>query len=156
MTSKAKLLGCLKMLGIDPKLETFTERKLLQKLVYLLQVFGVKLGFDYDWYLHGPYSPSLTRTLYEIIELKQFPHEELNSTEIARINKLKSFLGDDILSSDKLELLVSIHYIREREGATTASEEEVRKVIQKVKPYFSYKEIQDCWQKSIELEKMLS
>lgn len=156
MTSKAKLLECLKMLGIDLKLETFTERKLLQKLVYLLQVFGVKLGFNYDWYLHGPYSPGLTRTLYEIMETRAFPHEQLNSPDIARINKLKSFLGNDILSSDKLELLVSIHYLRERAGAIGASEEEVKRVIQETKPYFSYKEVQDCWQKSIQLDKVLS
>jgi len=156
MTSKGKLVTCLKLLGINPKLETFTERKLLQKLVYLLQAFGVDLKFYHNWYLHGPYSPDLTRILYEMTESKSFPQEELNESETARISKLKSFLGEDIHSSDKLELLVSIHYLRERALAIGVPAEEVLRTIKKVKPYFSDKEVQECWQKSIELNKILN
>jgi len=156
MNSKGKLIACLKMLGINPKLETFTERKLLQKLVFLLQQFGVDLKFNYSWYLHGPYSPDLTRTLYEMTEPSSIPKAELSDSEIARINKLKNFLDKDIYSSDRLELLVSINYLRERARAIGASDQEVLRITKKVKPYFSEREIQECWQKSIELDKTLS
>jgi len=156
MTSKGKLVECLKILGIDLRIETFIERKLIQKIVYLLQVFGVDFGFYYDWYLHGPYSPGLTRILYDIVQSGSFPHKELSGLEIARIDKLKSFLGDQIRSPDRLELLVSIHYLQGRAEAIGASDQEVMKLIKKLKPYYSDKEIEECWQRSIELNKILS
>jgi len=156
MSSKGKLVECLKRLGIKPKLETFGERKLLQKLVYLLQVSGVRLNFHYNWYLHGPYSPSLTRTLYEIVESGSLPHEELSNSDIARIDKLRSFLGEDINSPDRLELLVSIHYLRERARTIGASDAEVTTLIQNAKPYFSQKELEESWQKSTELDEINS
>jgi len=155
MTSKSKLIECLKILGIDLKVETFIERKLIQKIVYLLQVFGVDFGFYYDWYLHGPYSPGLTRMLYDIAQSGSFPHEELSGLEITRIDKLKSFLGDQIKSPDRLELLVSIHYLQGHAEAIGASDQ-VMKLIKKLKPYYSDKEIEECWQRSIELNKILS
>ena len=42
-------------------IDTFMDRLIMQKAVYLAQAAGVNLGYYYHWYLHGPYSPSLTR-----------------------------------------------------------------------------------------------
>jgi uncharacterized protein YwgA len=152
MTRQARLAACLRILGISPKLETFPERKLLQKLVYLLQKSGVDLQFCYNWYLHGPYSPDLTRILYEMTESCSSSPTELNSLEVDRINRLKSFLGEDIRSPDTLELLVSIHYLRDRARALGASDEDVIEAIKKTKPYFTDEEIRQCWQRSTQFD----
>jgi len=39
-------------------------RVILQKKVYFLQEFGCKLGYNFGWYLKGPYSTDLTRDAY--------------------------------------------------------------------------------------------
>jgi len=152
---KAKLIACLNALGINPKMETFSERKLMQKLVYLLQKFGIDLGFYYNWYLHGPYSPGLTRVLFEIVEEGPKRHMALTQEQITKIAELRSILGDDFRSSDKLELIVSIDYLRERARRIRASDREVLKILKKQKPYFTEQEISECWRKSVELEEKL-
>lgn len=124
----------------------------MQKLVYLINKFGVNLRFHYDWYLHGPYSPDLARTLFEIIEEGPTAPDKLNVHELAKIQDLKSFLGEDIYSSDKLELIVSIDYLRKRARRVGASDNEVLRVLKKQKPYFTEREIRECWQKAVELD----
>ena len=41
------------------KVDSFEDRLIMQKAVYLAQAGGVNLGYYYHWYLYGPYSPSL-------------------------------------------------------------------------------------------------
>ena len=48
-------------LGVPTKVDTFRDRKLVQKAVYVAKAAGVDLGYTYGWYVHGPYSPALTR-----------------------------------------------------------------------------------------------
>ena len=126
----------------------------MQKLVYLIRKFGIDLKFHYNWYLHGPYSPDLARTLFEIVERGPTASDRLNNHELAKIQYLKSFLGEDIHSSDKLELIVSIDYLRERARRVGASDNEVLRVLKKQKPYFTEREIRECWQKAVELDDM--
>ena len=64
-----KLVACLKTLGFKPNMQDFSERKKVQKLIYLIQeVAGISMGFDFNWYHHGPYSPGLTKVLFELEE----------------------------------------------------------------------------------------
>src|SRR5579885_637652 len=64
------LAGLLKRVGhFDPrKFEgSFDERLKLQKTIYLLQsAFRVNLGYTYNWYLRGPYSPGLAADAYKV------------------------------------------------------------------------------------------
>jgi len=153
MTSKNKLVACFKALGIDPHMETFSDRKIMQKLVYLLQRFGVNLKFGYSWYLHGPYSPDLTRLLFEIVAKTALP-ENLDHTELAKIQKLKSFLGDELRSSDKLELIVSIDYLKRYARKIGASERQILDVLKQQKPYFTGQDIGESWRKAEELDEI--
>jgi uncharacterized protein YwgA len=97
-------------LGTEASVYTFDSRIKLQKLVYLSDSFGIPLGFNFTWYVYGPYSPQLTKIMFD--------KETGDSNEINKISKvekviskLKEFLGDDIHSGDKLELIASLHYI---------------------------------------------
>ncbi|MBI1664070.1 MAG: hypothetical protein IS860_11440 [Nitrosopumilus sp.] len=107
-----KLISLYDELGVNHDLESLDNRKQLQKLTYLIEVFGVDLNFRFHWYIHGPYDRKLTAVLYDDSEetsgrevREVFPNEKNNLT------KLKEFLGSDIHSSRNLELIVSLHYI---------------------------------------------
>ena len=46
------------------ELDTFLKRLRLQKKIYLLQLTGLDSGYRYNWYLRGPYCPSLTEDAF--------------------------------------------------------------------------------------------
>ena len=46
--------------------EHFNNRLRIQKYVYLAKYFGLNLGYNFDMYLHGPYSSNLTSSYYSI------------------------------------------------------------------------------------------
>lgn len=112
MKVRQKLIQLYNDLGVEPRLDNFASRKQLQKLTYLIEAFGIFLGFKFSWYLHGPYDRKLTAVLYDdvggesdrIVDDKYQNEEEI-------IKKLKEFLGRDIHSSRTLELIVSLHYL---------------------------------------------
>lgn len=99
-------------------IQSFESRVSLQKIVYLTQALGVRMGYRYSWYLHGPYSPELTSDAYELqntekrVRLDQaFTEGEQKSLE--RLSKAIRDLSNesDVLSSDWLEALASLHWI---------------------------------------------
>lgn len=50
-------------------IESFDERLICQKKIYLLKSLGTDLGYVYNWYVHGPYSPTLTSYVYNNIDV---------------------------------------------------------------------------------------
>jgi len=156
MSRTYRLFASLKTLGINPKMATFAERKKVQKLVYLMdKLFGMDLGFSYSWYLHGPYSPEVTKIVFDVIEGRQIEgsnQEALSRRDIARIDRLKSFLGKDIDSNDELELLVSLHFLIERSRNSKLSQKDVVDFLKSKKPYFTDEEIAEAIDKLRSLE----
>ncbi len=147
-----KVLSYLKALGINPTMRKFSERKQIQKLSLLLQIFGFDVPFRFTWYAYGPYSPRLTRMLYDVIENGAPKLEPLSKTEENKIDELRRILGSDLESSDRLELIVSIHYLRQKAKEVQASDKEVIHFIKENKPYFTDEEIHQCWKRSIDLD----
>ncbi|MFH1106963.1 MAG: hypothetical protein V1787_03635 [Candidatus Micrarchaeota archaeon] len=62
--SLEKALACLRVAGLNPKIGSFSDRLVIQKGTFLLQKLGVKLGYQFNLYIHGPYSKALTDELY--------------------------------------------------------------------------------------------
>ena len=150
MQVREKLIHLYRSLGVNSSLRSFSNRLQLQKLTYLLEVFGIDLGFKFRWYIHGPYSRVLTKVLYDDDKeeserevLDHFPQEE------QKINALKEFLGRDVTSSHSLELIVSLHYLLALAEKTGESDEEVLRRLQIEKPYFNYNEIKYYYKKLI-------
>ena len=110
MTTKSDIETLFVKLGEDANVDTFDSRIKLQKLVYLSDSFGITLGFNFTWYVYGPYSPQLTKIMFD----KEIGDSN-NIDNIPNVEniilKLKEFLGEDIHSGDKLELIASLHYI---------------------------------------------
>ena len=154
MTKFSDAVAFLRVLGLANDLDSFAGRKRIQKTIYLLKQFGADLKFGYVWYLHGPYSPELTRTLFNPTDADLGSERDLSKTELKIANKMRNFLGKDLYSVDSLELIVSLIYLIKhgpKEGYTTKG-----KIIQYLrcqKPQFSTEEVEVAWQK-IEGSKM--
>lgn len=135
-----KLKKSLKLLGVELNIDSFAERKRMQKITYLLEQFGVNLGFEFSWYLHGPYSTTLTRVLYkkDLEELNRMVQDK--NDDIKKIESLKKFLGSDIKSSNTLELIVSLHYLMTLGKSGNKSDEEMLQLFMRLKPFFSEEE----------------
>jgi len=113
---KDALGGLLKRIGIfDPSLfqSDFNSRLILQKTVYLLEQFGLNIGYYFSWYLRGPYSPSLTRDTYALV--KSYP--EVHAVKFADPSKEKrfceflSFIRPIARDYSYLEKIASTHFL---------------------------------------------
>jgi uncharacterized protein YwgA len=124
---------------------TFAERKKVQKLLYLLdKVFGMHFDFSYSWYLHGPYSPEVTKLVFDVVEGRQSVDPNaaiLSSEDNAKIERLRSFLGRDMDSNDKLELLVSLHFLIQCSRNSKSTQDDVIEFLKSKKPYFTDEEM---------------
>jgi uncharacterized protein YwgA len=117
---------CLHELGVPPAIDTINDRKRVQKAIYLAQAAGVNFGYDYNWYVHGPYSPELANDYYKLAEallVKDIPvsGDGNNGLQIEGSvrNKLKSLAsiinkppGFPLEQEDWLELASSLHFLR--------------------------------------------
>ena len=65
-TSLLQLKAFYSEMGINTATDTINKRLVLQKVALLGQEMGVPLGYSYNWYVKGPYSPSLTADYYEL------------------------------------------------------------------------------------------
>jgi len=59
------LIAYLKTLGFHPKINKFEDRLIIQKTAYLLQLKKMPLNYNFGLYARGPYSPTLTKEIYE-------------------------------------------------------------------------------------------
>jgi len=113
MYPKLILAGVLKRIG-SFGLGSFEERLLLQKRIYLLQAFRLYLGYKFSWYIHGPYSPDLTRDAYQIEPLyEQIPQIAFaNGRTEKRFNDYVEFLDSRKSDADWLEQLACTHFLK--------------------------------------------
>src|SRR5262245_20956825 len=107
LTPRQRLLsGVLSSLdGVN--LTTFTGRLILQKRMFLLLMSGVDIGYNFSWYIRGPYSPGLTRDVFVVEGHGKLdaPRQQLPGILLDRIDKLRSGLGTGWNDPDVLELL---------------------------------------------------
>ena len=77
----------LNELGVASNISTRDERIAIQKLVCLTQEAGLQLGYGFNWYVRGPYSPSLTTDYYQIATTRETV--ETNATKFVLIQAAK-------------------------------------------------------------------
>lgn len=63
-----KTIACLKDLDFHFDNRQFEHRLIAQKVIFLLQLKGIELGYPYSLYVRGPYSPSLASDYYHQAE----------------------------------------------------------------------------------------
>ena len=150
MATKTDILNLFESLEQNLSVDTFSARKQLQKLVYLAEVFRIDMGFKFNWYIHGPYSPDLTRVMFDkekgkSVKIKDMPNLESN------VSKLKNFLGDDINFSSRLELIASVHYVSSIVVDPINEKTDVLNTIYDEKPQFSKIDVEQCYERVMTL-----
>jgi hypothetical protein len=97
--------------------DSFNDRLICQKKIYLLQGLGTDLGYSYNWYVRGPYSPALTKYLYsylEVLSQKDFSKYILvgdTESNINTVNDLKKEAPNNLDEASWYELLASLSYL---------------------------------------------
>lgn len=127
-------------LGLAPDIKTVRQRKTVQKGVYLGQIAGVDLGYRYNWYVMGPYSPSLTRDYFALSESLSAGDDpsgfELQEAVRARLSKARDLLpvpdNVDLSQDDWMELLASLHYLMKQRRLPLAA---AREQLDRQKPH---------------------
>ncbi len=64
MEKRKKVIAFFRELGFNFDISRFDDRLIAQKLVCLLELKGIDIGYSCSLYVRGPYSPDLTQDLY--------------------------------------------------------------------------------------------
>ncbi|MGA2105511.1 hypothetical protein [Methanoregula sp.] len=89
MKKHKKVIAFFKELGFAFTISRFDDRLIAQKLVCLLELRGINLGYPCSIYVRGPYSPNLTEDLFS------FKNEFENLETSARLSSTdKETAGD--------------------------------------------------------------
>lgn len=129
--------------------ESFDDRIICQKKIYLLQSLGTDLGYSYNWYLRGPYSPALANYVYLNVELlsntnfDNYKISESATENIKRVNDLEEQKPADFSLSSWYELLASLLYIEKNRDSwkIKSGEDALFSALIKQKPQF---DIEQC------------
>jgi uncharacterized protein YwgA len=97
MEKHKKVIAFFKELGFEFNISRFDDRLIAQKLVCLLDLRGINLGYPCSIYVRGPYSPELTQDLFEFTNefenlktgSRLSSHEKETAGELGRIFGLK-------------------------------------------------------------------
>lgn len=144
-----KLFALLDYLGFS--FDTYEAckdtRKQFQKLVYALQVNGFRLGYNYNLYINGPYSPSLATDGYCIArDLSYFQEYKdrvnLTSKGWKKIEDTNNLLDGHVHDVDWLETVCTMHFIANHMSGEI-SKEKVYIKFTSIKPHLSCKSLMD-------------
>ena len=92
----------------------FKQRLIAQKTAYFLKLFGIPIEYSFSWYLHGPYSPNLTRDIYEqLSNIEKIPEIDFVNEDFDKCFKdCLAFLGPKKNDARWLEMAASIDFLK--------------------------------------------
>lgn len=133
--------------------ENFDDRLICQKKIFLLQSLGTDLGYIYNWYVHGPYSPSLTNYIcnnLDVLATNDFSGYRLSESaekNIACVNMLLQDKRSDLGEASWYELLASLLYIiKNRQSWGIASDDgSIFDALIKQKPQYNVPQCTDAF-----------
>ncbi|MHC4205034.1 MAG: hypothetical protein ACYSTT_10320 [Planctomycetota bacterium] len=135
-------------LNLPFNIDFFTDRLIMQKTVYLAQAAGVNLGYFYQWYLHGPYSPSLTRDEYAIAAdiasgLDDSERWKLDESSLQRLEGVRAIFSESDRGklARKLELLASVHFLIDRKQVSKVDINRIVETLRQFKKDFSEQDV---------------
>ncbi|SRR5207247_10399229 len=146
--SVLSLGGLLRRVGnFEPQtfIHNFDQRLVVQKTIYLMQTFGLYLGYPFHWYVRGPYSPQLAREAFALCKIyeKAQPVRFGSLESEKKFAQFMEFLGDKRNDADWLERLASIHFLR-HVYPSRPKEDIISQVMRKQK-YFSREKCEEAW-----------
>ena len=137
MEKHKKVIAFFKELGFEFTLSRFDDRLIAQKLVCLLEIKGISLGYPCSMYVRGPYSPDLTEDLFEF--KNEFENLETSSrlkpAEKETAGDLKRIFG---LKPVPLEVGATYGYYVLRQNCDPL---EALRQVKRLKPFYSEAQI---------------
>ena len=133
---------------------TFKGRLTLQKTIYLLQVFGLYIGYNFSWYLRGPYCSRLARNGFELENIYENIHQgsfEKKSSQ-KRFQEFLKFMANKKNEPDRIEILASIHFLKKIH--TDMKKSEILNKVKKKQLNFTKKQCEDAWSE-LKMEKLI-
>lgn len=135
-------------LGLDVKVESFDDRLILQKAIYLAQAAGANLGYYYRWYLRGPYCPAVAEDGFAIqAELSQgmdkakaWAFDAASAAKLQRIRGMMNVTPREELAK-KLELLASVHFLVERRQVSGKDPVEIARTLRRFDKLFTEQQV---------------
>lgn len=126
-------------------MDGFQDRLKLQKMVYLLQIFDIYLGYNFTWYLRGPYCSVLATNGFALKEFyNDVPNTDIkfqNPRTQERFEEFKKFVkGKDV---DELEIAASLHYLKQ---TCTQPDSEIKNKVVKKQKQFTLEQIDSIWE----------
>src|SRR5271170_4633462 len=144
------LAKSLEAAKVSLSVNTFNERLILQKSAYLLQAAGINMGYRFQWYIRGPYSPDITAGAFGIVNEGESGKNELEKWKLdnkssARAHSLQPLLSKESESmtdrARRLELLASTLFLFKTEQAKPSDPEGTSKILEKNNKDFSINEV---------------
>jgi uncharacterized protein YwgA len=132
------------------QIDGFMDRLIMQKAVYLAQAAGVNLGYYYHWYLHGPYSPSLTRDEFAIgadiaSDMDESKGWKLDEKSLQRLQRMGDLFAEAETDRERLakrlELLASVRFLIERKQVSKADPSRIATVLERFNKDFSKQDV---------------
>ncbi|MDU1911928.1 hypothetical protein [Fusobacterium sp.] len=131
--------------------ESFEDRLISQKKIYLLESLGIDLGYKYNWYTRGPYSPSLAidlETTLDILKANNYAKTyKLNDNVEKNIKKVKFFekkKNENMKTAEWYELLASLLYIYTNKESWKIDISNKNSLFEKLIAYKSKYDINQC------------
>lgn len=98
-------------------MDTFDGRLRLQKFIYLLQAHGIYLGYDFSWYLRGPYCTGLTTCGFALKDIYHDIPEDVKArfadpSDQLNFEKFLKFVEGKEMDTHYLEIAASIHILK--------------------------------------------
>lgn len=137
----------LRELGIQPSMEQFEDRLIVQKTVYLAQAAGLDLGYHFGWYLRGPYCSSVADDMFAARADPNGVDDaiarwSLDEETKVRFGPLQALIGAvDRDLANRLELLASVHYLIERKQVHDHSPDAITERLQAFGKPFNQEEV---------------
>lgn len=140
--------GLLKRIGnYDPTSfkEKFEARLILQKTIYLMQAFGLNVGYSYSWYLGGPYSVGLSHDAYKVADrFDEAPHIKFVENDAEkRFGKFLLFLSDKKNDDKWLEIASSTHFLHV--ALSMNGKDEIYEEVKRKMRALPRKEFEESW-----------
>lgn len=131
-----KVLDAFKQSGFAFDITHFEDRLVAQKLVYLLEELGVKLGYQgsYNFYLRGTYSPTLTMELFHpndsppTVAATLTPDESKKAVRLAEATALRPHV---------LEVMAAYRFLRK----AGRDQDETVRLLKTHKPFISPRDV---------------
>lgn len=130
--------------GYEFSVDNFDDRLRFQKTVYLLQAFGINRGYDFAWYLRGPYCSLVAYDGFDLRDVYDSIPSGRRVFRSARANRaFKRFCKFVKNKSTRdLEVATLLHYLKRSEDWEGAR---IREAVEGKRSEFAKEVVDRLW-----------